>query len=607
MADLTNPTSLPNGYKNGQQAPLDGKNYFANIADLRNVDDVAVGDRPLQWYKEMKAVDRSTGKEYVWRESETGLIVDGYTYAPAVSSFGFDYSNKKFNWIELYGMTIESIAQSIMSIGGANPIYKGFNLGTGKHEIHTLESNTLDVSYVDDKLKIEVTFPSESDVRDFFVDTRYGGDVELGTQAKPYKTLDNAIVDYIGTGTFDAPQFMGSRIYCLGGETHSFTSDLSIRNLILEVEAETIIIYNGVDDYMVDIDKIQTALGGYANQTGGIHVQLRGGGEIFSRKLLIRMAHSGHDRATHIQAEWFRNLVTVEDVELFSLYGENDFTVQGDVKRSDGSDWVVSGVVCRFYDGLLDKPAIICSGASTGTKDNSNQKPIRFINATIQSLTQVPIKMVNSVLTLDDCTISMERYTGYTVIQNGIITGGNLITEDPLLSYNLPTHRTDQFLVELEGNSDVFITGKFDHRGYGVGQGEAWFNITDDLAQLDITNAFDLATTGGTDFINFIKTGAFIPLININNWNQTKKLQSNTAGKLIDSTVIPYVRATVKNSVFPFEANDNIDLTKGNTVSVSNTFRDQIIESLESFAVAPVTPKGKKYKLTGDDKIYAVS
>ena len=72
MADLTNPTSLPGGYKNGQQAPLDGKVYFENEADLLDVSD----NRPV---KKGSADDAA----FIMKNAGSVIIVPGYGMAVA--------------------------------------------------------------------------------------------------------------------------------------------------------------------------------------------------------------------------------------------------------------------------------------------------------------------------------------------------------------------------------------------------------------------------------------------------------------------------------------------------------------------------------------------
>lgn len=119
MSDLTNPTSLPNGYKNGQQAPLDGKGYFENDADMQDT----ASNRPLEWYKEMLATNREDGKIYQWKESVAGLISGGYTYPASTVSFGFDYSGKTFNWVLFNPSEFSPVQSDWAQVDSGQPDY----------------------------------------------------------------------------------------------------------------------------------------------------------------------------------------------------------------------------------------------------------------------------------------------------------------------------------------------------------------------------------------------------------------------------------------------------------------------------------------------------
>ncbi len=147
MTDLTNPTSLPGGYKNGQQAPLDGKSYFQNDSDLSDVSN----NRPFEWYKEMIGINRDSGEMFVWRESEEGLLNNPYRYPSDVISFGYDYSLKTFNWVpfnKAIGVDNENQFDNtnvkiINTPNGNVFFYNGYNEGTGNHEIKSIMQSNI--------------------------------------------------------------------------------------------------------------------------------------------------------------------------------------------------------------------------------------------------------------------------------------------------------------------------------------------------------------------------------------------------------------------------------------------------------------------------------
>jgi len=113
---MFNPTQLPAAYKTGSQSPLDAKGYFADGADMLDVSN----DRPLSWYIYMECTNMTDGKTYIWTESLTGLLPTSYKYPANVVSFGIDYSEKDFNFIE-QGLFETSLDDSLVTpdkIGG---------------------------------------------------------------------------------------------------------------------------------------------------------------------------------------------------------------------------------------------------------------------------------------------------------------------------------------------------------------------------------------------------------------------------------------------------------------------------------------------------------
>jgi hypothetical protein len=93
---MFNEKKLLRPYATSSQSPLDPKGFFADETDMLNVSSL----RPLEWYKNLQAVNMSNNKKYTWKESVSGLINGGYTYPENVVSFGIIYSNKTFNFVE---------------------------------------------------------------------------------------------------------------------------------------------------------------------------------------------------------------------------------------------------------------------------------------------------------------------------------------------------------------------------------------------------------------------------------------------------------------------------------------------------------------------------
>ena len=93
---MFNEKKLLRPYSTSSQSPLDTKGYFSDEADMLDISNL----RPLEWFKNLRAINMSNNKTYTWKESVLGLINGGYTYPDNVVSFGVIYSNKTFNFVE---------------------------------------------------------------------------------------------------------------------------------------------------------------------------------------------------------------------------------------------------------------------------------------------------------------------------------------------------------------------------------------------------------------------------------------------------------------------------------------------------------------------------
>lgn len=446
------------------------------------------------------------------------------------------------------------------------------------HNFRTLESNTLTIQQVNDKITIESGLPDLGGVRDFIVNTRYTGDEELGTIAKPYKTLDDAITDYIGTGSNLTPQFSGSRILCTGGQSHNFTQSLSINNLILEVEAGTTIRYTGVDLYPIDFRPLQINSGGYSTQTRDLIITLRGEGTIISNKLLAYVVNSGHTSASPNR---FRNILTVSNLTLRSEYKKDEF-ISG-ITRSDGSPWVSNTREVRFYFGTINEPVIVFEGQNNIIDNSLNPLGV-FRSISLNSISQQSLLIDGARCILEDCRVAHGFSDGINsfIIADDTALVGTVLTESPLLTYNLPNSKPNLSLVEVRGNGGVSIIRGLLATGFEITSFEAWYKLTSSSSSMSIEGANNISLNGGILADNFIETGIFNPSITITNTNVFRDV--STGGSLINTSVNPYAQATIDNNKFPFSISDNIDLTRSNSISVVNVFKNSVKESLRKFS-----------------------
>lgn len=115
----------------------------------------------------------------------SGLVSSQYTFKPLIST-GLQISDGSND------IRIESRVGLTSSTG--IPIYKGLNTDY-RHVFKNIISGSLDILESGDNVKIEL----HEDINDksFYVNANYLG-VEMGTLAKPYKTLARAIEEFIG-------------------------------------------------------------------------------------------------------------------------------------------------------------------------------------------------------------------------------------------------------------------------------------------------------------------------------------------------------------------------------------------------------------------------
>jgi len=94
----TNNKELSQGFQVGSQTPIDDRIVVATPADLQNLGTNNVF--AYKYYEGLKVLVLSTLKEYIWKESATGLLTTSFTYPVNIISAGINYSNRSFNWVE---------------------------------------------------------------------------------------------------------------------------------------------------------------------------------------------------------------------------------------------------------------------------------------------------------------------------------------------------------------------------------------------------------------------------------------------------------------------------------------------------------------------------
>lgn len=443
----------------------------------------------------------------------------------------------------------------------------------------TFKSNTIAITQDGEHIYFETSI---IELQDFIVDTRFSGVTyeEKGSYAKPFKNLDNAILAYIGTGTRLTPQFGGSRILCTGGQQHDFTENLSINNLILEIEKGTTIVYSGADIYPIDFRTLQASSGGYSTQDRNISITLQGNGNLITDNLFAYVVNSGH---TSVSPTKFRNTLNIKGLNIFSIYKYNDF--ESGITKTDSSPWVNAGRPTKFYFGTINEPMLVSEGSSlvSAIEDNDNGANINAESAMFTSLSQNVIRITNGFVVLKDTTLTNNYNDGAVsfVIADDSERVGMVLPEDPTSTSNLKNYKPNLCLIDIYGLGEAVIEQSTMSVGFDITYSHAWYKMNSDNCSLTLTDSNTTGVKGGIYAKHFIDAITYHP--SINSTDTTLKRNINITGKLINSTVNPFTKAVMSNNDMLPQLPSNIDLTRGNIATVTNSFAGKIKESLQIF------------------------
>jgi len=169
------------------QEPLDPKKWSPSENILSSLG--ASNTLAYTYYDGMRVDCAAEGTVWEWREKqedENGLTID-FVYPASWIVNGIDYSSKTYNFFKV----LQAIDVDV-----------------------DIETTTLIITKEVDNGKITFTIdtPAISDLRQFVVNNAYTGDEEIGTNAKPFKDIPQALTTFIGTGTLQSPQYAGAFI-----------------------------------------------------------------------------------------------------------------------------------------------------------------------------------------------------------------------------------------------------------------------------------------------------------------------------------------------------------------------------------------------------------
>ena len=485
-----------------------------------------------------------------------------------------------------------------------NEVYKGYNSTTKKHEFRRIISDTLIVKEEGDNLRIEAEEVDLGGVRNFYVNNKYNGDEELGTIAKPYRTLDKAIEEYIGNINGETqfspanPLNLGSKIIVQTSKTtYEFVNELSIVNLDIEVESGAIIRFKGDSDYMLDT---RTIINDPQFDGRNFLVTVSGDGGYYSLKGLIYAKGSETDGSTAFERYAvvingngdFRSLyrVSINDPDVTTIPITKGTTTP--VIQRQGGDSL-------FFNGdVMEIPAIVCDG-DNGISSNitfSRGSEAKFRSGT-QTLIYVKNKGYFDGFNADKVTF------GYA--QGNIGHYGGLDENVQNGEENILLHNQDFNFINIE-NGNIRLNDF----------------LTTTAGTITAVDTLFLSNSNGTDAALFIfQAGEFFSnfqvrkLISISNSTSFVHTFNNLVvnGASPKDFTIEYTGSgTLTNAIINdcniSKISDNIDLTRSNNSSVVNRISGKIVESLKRYEnrvdaenVSQDNPIGTKFINTNEN------
>jgi hypothetical protein len=213
------------------------------------------------------------------------------------------------------------IFRGIENIGGGAGFYKTFNPLTNNYQFKSLivdsqsgdgtsilrdvqqnpndvtvrlkklKSDTLNITSINDE-EISIEYPTTTSSVSFYVDVNSVSSTETGSIVNPFKTLNKALDEFIGTGTWFNPQFKGYKITLLSacnllespGIDYNGYINLDINNLNIEGNGFYLGLYTNPspDYYPISTRRMVTAM----PKTAGIlnfDIDLRFNNIVFQR------------------------------------------------------------------------------------------------------------------------------------------------------------------------------------------------------------------------------------------------------------------------------------------------------------------------------------
>lgn len=305
--------TIPTNLTVAAQLPNDPKVWALTKTSLTSL---GVGNQlAYTYFKGMRVFCATEEEIWEWREvtapGETGgLVVSNFTYPNGLIVNGVDYSNKEYNFFQVLQASDivipDTPVYAIANVGTGAGMYKNttvvgpssftFNfktlksssVGSGIDFIKDILVGTDDITFrfkgaISDTLTItnetnNVRFESMSaeGILQFIVNSDYIGSEELGTSAKPFKNLQNALDFYKGGGTNLAPEKIGFGII-IEKDINVFVGSLAYSGLdILIKKGATLTSNPTYGQYLLDVDNDATLPPGFTvfNNTASLNMSI---------------------------------------------------------------------------------------------------------------------------------------------------------------------------------------------------------------------------------------------------------------------------------------------------------------------------------------------
>lgn len=398
-------------------------------------------------------------------------------------------------------------------------------------QVPNITSNTLQVTTEGETVRVEVM---EDGVPKIFVNSLYTGSVSNGTESNPYKTLNQAIQAYIGSGSSTQPELQGTQIIVKRG-SYTTPSSMMVKDLHLIIRDGAIVSDNFTTGITFDFDSLPSDVSKF-----NILIECEGSGVFrYSRQI---MKNHGYNQGVSDNTWVGRNL-TLKDVSL-RPNNNNSFTL---FQSGNSETWTHNN---------NQAPLTIRGGEIRG---NSNIRIFDFINTkdTVIKGTSIRFNDPNSPINNDK--------------HLGVFSGVYVRFEDcHFHGFEANTNGIFRLVKTEEMSPDIQRKIEFKNCIF-EGRATRFFVVSSNAPELIIQRASSF-------YQEF--------------------------GKLIHSeSGLPVTQTTIVESYFTSPKGD-VDLTRGNTQSVTNYFSGKITESLiksGSILTDSDHPEGTPYIFTNGD------